>query len=281
LQVNEFYWYHPGLPARIPGSYFARNLVKSKSLLFQLVKRDFQQRYVGSAAGWVWSVIHPLVLWLSYVFIFRALGPPGDFGGLTTSYPLHLFVGMLPWFLFSETVTRASNCVVENANLITKTVFPSEILPVSIFLSSLGSNVLVTVLVAIVAVAIQGHINPALPMVLIYLPIVGLFAVGVAWVAAALQVYLRDTAQVVVVLMTFWFWLTPIFLPESKFSGKLQWVLWWNPMAYVVRAYRLVLLGNHAPSLRDVAAAAGFAVGTFICGGLFFRHMKKGFADVL
>jgi lipopolysaccharide transport system permease protein len=236
---------------------------------------------VGSAAGWVWSVIHPLVLWASYVFIFRAVGPPGDFGGLTTSYPLHLFVGMLPWFLFSETVTRASSCVVENANLITKTVFPSEILPVSIFLSSLASNLLVTVLVAIVAVAIQGHVNPALPMILIYLPIVGLFAIGVGWVAAALQVYLRDTAQVVVVLMTFWFWLTPIFLPESKFPGKLRWVLWWNPMAYVVRAYRLMLLGNHAPALRDMAVALAFAVGTFICGGLFFRHMKKGFADVL
>jgi lipopolysaccharide transport system permease protein len=80
--------------------------------------------------------------------------------------------------------------------------------------------------------------------------------------------------------MTFWFWLTPIFLPEPRYGG-LTWVLWWNPMAYVVRAYRLMLLGHHAPTLRDVAVAAGFAVGTFICGGLFFRQMKKGFADVL
>ncbi len=269
------------MPARIPGSHFARNLVKSKSLLFQLVKRDFQQRYVGSAAGWVWSVIHPLVLWASYVFIFRSMGQPTDFDPDTTNYPLYLFVGMLPWFLFSETVTRASNCVVENANLITKTMFPSEILPVSIFLSSLGSNVLVTVLVAIVATVIQGHVNPALPIVLAYIPVVALFAVGLGWVAAALQVYLRDTAQVVVVLMTFWFWLTPIFLPESRFPGRLHWILWWNPMAYVVRAYRLLLLGHAPPRLQDFAAAAGFAVAAFVCGGLFFRQMKKGFADVL
>ncbi len=236
---------------------------------------------MGSAAGWVWSVIHPLVLWVSYVFIFSAMGQPFHFSQLTENYPLHLFVGMLPWFLFSETVTRASNCIVENANLITKTVFPSEILPVSIFLSSLASNLLVTVLVAIVAIAIQGHVNPALPMILVYLPVVGLFAIGVAWIAAALQVYLRDTAQVVVVLMTFWFWLTPIFLPEAKFVGKMHWVLSWNPMAYVVRAYRLMLLGTQGPGWRDVAIALAFAIGTFICGGLFFRQMKKGFADVL
>jgi len=266
--------------ARIPGSYFARNLVKSKSLLFQLVKRDFQQRYVGSAAGWVWSIIHPLVLWASYVFIFRGMGAT-LVGGLTDNYPLHLFVGMLPWFLFSETVTRASTSIVDNANLITKTMFPSEILPVSIFLSSLGSNVLVTVLVAFVAAAIQGHVNPALPMVLLYWPIVGLLAIGVGWIGAALQVYLRDTAQVVVVMMTFWFWLTPIFLPEAKFSGRLHWILRWNPMAYVVRAYRLMLLGRAAPSLPDIAVAVGFAVSAFVCGGLFFRYLKKGFADVL
>jgi ABC-type polysaccharide/polyol phosphate export permease len=202
-------------------------------------------------------------------------------GALTTNYPLHLFVGMLPWFLFSETVTRASNSIVENANLITKTRFPAEILPVSIFLSSLGSHVLVTVLVAIAAVVIQGHVNPAIAMVLVYVPIVGLFAIGVGWIAAALQVYLRDTAQVVVVLMTFWFWTTPIFLQESRFPRQLRWFLWWNPMAYVVRAYRLMLLGHGAPSFPDVTVAAGFAVATFVCGGLFFRQMKKGFADVL
>ena len=235
---------------------------------------------MGSAAGWVWSVIHPLVLWASYVFIFRGTGAT-LVGGFTSNYPLHLFVGMLPWFLFSETVMRSASSIVEQANLITKTKFPSEILPVSIFLSSLGSNVLVTVLVAIVAAVIQGHVNPAVSMVLLYLPIVGLFAIGIGWIGAALQVYLRDTAQVVVVLMTFWFWLTPIFLPESRFPGRLRWILWWNPMAYVVRAYRLMLLGRGAPSLPDIAVAAGFAVTAFFCGGLFFRHMKKGFADVL
>ena len=169
----------------------------------------------------------------------------------------------------------------EHANLITKTMFPSEILPVSIFLSSLASHVVVTVLVAIAAGVIQGNVNPAIVLLLVYVPIVGLFCIGVGWIAAALQVYLRDTAQVVVVIMTFWFWLTPIFLPAERFPVWARWVLRWNPMAYVVQAYRIMLLGHGPPPLRDVAAAAGFAVVTFVCGGLFFRQMKKGFADVL
>jgi ABC-type polysaccharide/polyol phosphate export permease len=280
LQVNEFCWYHPGVPARIPGSYFARNLVTSKSLLFQLVKRDLQQKYVGSAAGWIWSVIHPLVLLASYVFIFEYCLHRKLIGELTTNYPLYLFAGMLPWLLFSETVLRSAGSIVEHANLITKTLFPSEILPVSIFLSSLASSAVVTVMVAVAAGVILGHVGIGLLLLIVYVPILGLYAVGVGWIAAALQVYLRDTAQVLVAMMTFWFWLTPIFIQEKDFPARVHWVLWWNPMAYVVRAYRLVLLGS-APRLPDVTVAAAFAVVTFICGGLFFRQMKKGFADVL
>jgi len=267
--------------ARIPGSYFARNLIQGKSLLFQLVKRDLQQRYVGSAAGWVWSVIHPLVLWASYVFIFQILQTTKLVGGLTDSFPLNLFVGMLPWLLFSETVQRSANSIVEQANLITKTMFPSEILPVSIFLSSLASNLVVTSLTIVVASFYQGHVNPALAMLLLYVPVIGLFGVGLGWIAAALQVYLRDTAQVVTVLFTFWFWVTPIIVQPDRFSGWKHWVLRLNPMSYVVEAYRVMLLGQSLPRLRDVAVAVGFAVTAFLCGGLFFRQMKKGFADVL
>ena len=59
------------VPGRLPGTLFLRNLVERRSLLFQLVRRDFEQRFVGSAVGWIWGLIHPLVLLLSWVFVFR------------------------------------------------------------------------------------------------------------------------------------------------------------------------------------------------------------------
>ncbi|HEY3840591.1 MAG TPA: ABC transporter permease [Bryobacteraceae bacterium] len=266
------------MPARIPGSYFARNLVTSKSLLFQLVKRDLQQKYVGSAAGWIWSIIHPLVLWASYVFIFQTLSLSS-----IPHYPLILFVGMLPWFLFSDTVIRSSNSIIDHAGLITKTMFPSEILPVSIFLSSLASHLVVTVIATVVGCITLQAVNPALLLLPVWAFIAAFFSIGVSWIAAGLQVYLRDTAQVITVIMTFWFWLTPIFLTEKQFRkwGWGLWVLRWNPMTYFVRAYRTMLLGTGVPSLHDVLIATAFSVTAFVLGGLFFRHMKKGFADVL
>src|SRR3954453_6168344 len=119
---------------RFPGSRFLRNLVSGRTLLIELVKRDFSKRFVGSAAGWVWGLIHPLVQLLAYTFVFQVCLkqelPPGE---VTNNYTLFLFAGFLPWILFQETVLRSATTLIENSNLITKTVFPSEILPVTVF----------------------------------------------------------------------------------------------------------------------------------------------------
>src|SRR6476661_3589301 len=140
---------------RLPGTLFARNLVERRGLIFQLVRRDFQQRFVGSAAGWLWGLIHPLVLLASWSFVFsvclKMKLPPGE---VTQSYPLYLFAGMLPWLLFTDTVQRSSSSLLDHANLITKTVFPAEVVPISVFLSSLINHGMALGL-AITAIAVK------------------------------------------------------------------------------------------------------------------------------
>jgi ABC-type polysaccharide/polyol phosphate export permease len=110
---------------------------------------------------------------------------------------------------------------------------------------------------------------------------IGLLAVGLGWIAASLHVFVRDTAQVLSVIFTFWFWLTPIFIGEESFPKSARFLLKLNPLYYLVRAYRDVLLYATIPSFRDFVIAAIFGAGVFIAGGLFFRYMKRGFADVL
>lgn len=263
-------------PKRIPGSLFARNLIERRTLIVQLVKRDFHQRYVGSSAGWLWSLIHPLVLLASYTFVFDIVMKSGQ-----PHYPLVLFAGMLPWLLFAETVQRSSGSLVEQANLITKTMFPSEIVPIAVFLSLLISHVLTVVLFAVVAGLILGHMNATLLFLPAFVLFLGMYAIGLGWIAAALQVYLRDTAQFVAVIMTFWMWVTPIFLQEKQFPARVRFVIQMNPLAYVVRAYREMLLGQAMPSMADLGWIALFGTVTFVLGGLVFRYLKRGFADVL
>src|SRR5262249_62435842 len=110
---------------------------------------------------------------------------------------------------------------------------------------------------------------------------IGLLAIGVAWVVSSLHVYLRDTAQVLTVVLTLWFWLTPIMITEKQIPEQLRFLVRWNPMSWVVRAYRHRLLSAEWPSFKELAVLTVFSVTVFVLGGLFFRHLKRGFADVL
>ncbi|MGE5647189.1 MAG: ABC transporter permease [Acidobacteriota bacterium] len=265
-----------------PGAHFLRNLVERRNLLFQLVRRDFSQRFVGSAAGWLWGVIHPLVLLASWTFVFqyciRVQLPEGE---ITQNYSLFLFAGFLPWLLFQDTVQRAASSMVEHQNLITKTIFPAEVLPLSIFLSSLVNHLIALVLVLGAIGIWEGHFSPMVLFLPVYMFLLGLFAVGVAWVVSSLHVYLRDTAQAVTVALTFWFWLTPIFISERQFPASLRFLPRLNPLALLVRAYRERLLTARWPNLEELAAIAAWSIAAFVIGGFFFRHLKRGFADVL
>lgn len=266
----------------LPGRHFARNLVARRALLYQLVRRDFEQRFVGSAAGWLWGVVHPLVLLLSWTFVFQVcLRVPLPDGGLTKNYTVFLFCGMLPWLLFQDTVQRCAMSMVDNSSLITKTVFPAEVVPVSIFLSSLIHHV-IAVLLAVGAVAIfLGRISPMLIFLPVYMLLIGLLAVGFGWIFASLNVYLRDTAQVLTVLLTLWFWVTPVMITEQQIPSRLRWLLNLNPLSFAVRAYRERLLSAAWPDVGELLVLTGYSAAVFLLGGLFFRHLKRGFADVL
>ena len=266
---------------RIPGKFFLRNLVGRRSLLFQLVRRDFEQRFVGSIIGWVWALIHPLVLLVCWWFVFsvslKVAVPPGEG---TRNYALFVFAGMLPWLLFSETLQRSASSVVEQANLITKTVFPSELIPVSVFLSAVVSHALALVLLIAVVGLAAHHLSPFVLLLPVFVFSIGLLAVGLGWILGSLHVFLRDTAQLLSVALTFWFWLTPIMIAESLYPPKAHWLLAANPLFYAVQSYRAIVLRGVFP-LRELAILTAFGAAAFILGGLFFRHMKRGFADVL
>jgi lipopolysaccharide transport system permease protein len=267
----------------LPGALFLHQLFHRHDLLWQMARRDFQRRFVGSIGGWLWALLQPLILLLSWTFVFHVclkMQVPPEAN--TSNYTIFLFAGYLPWMLFQETLTRASTALLENTSLITKTLFPSELIPLSVFLSNLFNHALTTA-IALAAIAFfDGGISPMFWLIpFVYLPLLSLFATGLAWIVSAFQVYLRDTAQIITVLLTFWFWITPIFIDVASIPPHLQFLPRWNPLALFVQAWRQSLLSWRPPELSSLLFLAIISLAVFLAGGIIFRQLKKGFADVL
>jgi lipopolysaccharide transport system permease protein len=255
-------------------------LAENRNLLKNLVLRDLKHRYVGSFGGFLWSVVQPVVQLLTYWFAFSVVfdGKPGvDTAGV--SIPVFLFCGILPWFLFTDTVIRSCSVITDNAQLITKTIIPAEILPIAITLSNLVNHA-IGLSVLLVVLAVFETIPLSALGIFLYLPILVLFAQGLGWIVAGLQVFVRDTVQVLQIVVSIWFWLTPVmYLPErlKNYEG----IAMLSPMAVVVTGYRNSLLGQGQPDAATVALAAAISISVFLLGGLIFRQTKPAFADVL
>lgn len=261
---------------------FLQKIYVQRGLIRTFVVRDLKARYIGSFMGLFWSVIHPIVLLVSYTFVFSVIfkhRPLPDTG--TTSFPLFLFCSILPWLFFQETLQRSSTVILENANLVTKTLFPSEILPLTVLLSSLVNHLIGFAILLCIIFFTIGKVSLFILLVPVYFFLLMLFTMGIAWFVSSLNVFVRDVSQVLSVVLTFWFWFTPIFYSMDRFPPKLLFLVQCNPMAHVVVGYRDCLLRMRMPDLGILAIFAVSSVVIFAAGGLFFRKTKREFVDVL
>ena len=285
-----------------------KSLAANKRLLKELIVRDLKARYVGSSMGFFWSVVFPVLNLFVYMFVFNViLRMRWHDAPLPGEVPLIMLTGILVWAAFSETVSRTTNTLVENANLIQKVVFPSEVLPVYLTGSSLV-NMVFGVAVTIVGVFYYGYVNPEpidyealrltlepgepmprpfkLGISLLSLPVLfliqGIFTIGLGYFLATLNLLLRDTYHLVGVFLTVWMFGTPIFYPEDMVvNAGYGWILWLNPMHWLIDSYREAIIYGAWPSLASVGAFAGVAVVTFGLGAAFFRSQKDRFPDLL
>ena len=257
-------------------------LYRHRVLILNFVKRDLLARYKGSAMGVFWSVAHPLVMLLLYTLVFSVILQVrlGAAEG-TQIFALYLFCGMLPWNAFQEGISRSTGVILDHANLIKRTVLPSEILPTYVVLSSL-INELIGLAILLGAVLLITH---TLSVPLLLLPVIMLlqigFTLGLAWMVAAINVFLRDVGQLLGMILTLWLFLTPIFYPPSLIPKSLGWLLLVNPMGWVVEAYRSVILRGAFPAAWPMAALALCSAIVFSVGYALFQRMQGAFADVI
>jgi lipopolysaccharide transport system permease protein len=255
-----------------------RDLWDYRELLYFLFWRDFKVRYKQTLLGGSWAILQPVATMIIFTVFLGRLAKVSSDG---IPYSVFAFSGLLPWQLFSFSLTAASASLVGNTQLLTKVYFPRLVIPVSSVLVGLVDFAIASsVMVVLMA---YHHIVPTVGILL--LPVMVLFAVfaalAVGLILSALNVQYRDVRHTIPFLLQIWMFATPIVYPSSLVPPRWRLLYGLNPMVGVVDGFRWALFGRWTGSGAMVGVSVASTVALFIFGVGYFRRMERNFADLV
>jgi lipopolysaccharide transport system permease protein len=247
--------------------------------------------------GQLWSLANPLALMLIYSLVFGVLfkssPPPGSPSGLDV-FPLWLLCGLLPWIFFSTVVSSSAASLVDNSNLIQKVSFSRIVLPLSTVGAS-AYNWLFEMAVLLIALTIAGgFVLPWIPLLLVVMALLAIFAAGVGMLFSIANVYFRDTQYLLTIVLQLWIYLTPIIYPiervaaasadKGELFGTPVTILGLydlNPMVHFLALFRQVLYDNRWPDGIEWLICLVWALASVGFGMLVFRKNERNLAETL
>ena len=246
------------------------------------IRNDLRSRFARSKLGALWMVLQPLAQVAIYALVLSRI-MAAKLPGIDNryAYVIYLMAGMIAWSLFAEVVTRSLTVFVDSGNLMKKMAFPRVCLPIIIGGSSLVNNLLLLA-TSIGVFLLIGH-PPTLAM--LWLPLlIGVnlaFGLGLGLILGVLNVFVRDVAQVMTVVLQLLFWLTPVVYMPSIIPERLRVILEFNPMLHMVVAFQNVMLYGRAPGLNGLIVMAVASAVLLLFALFLFRRAAPEMVDVL
>ena len=276
---------------------YAGEIWSSRELLQNLTNREVRGKYRRTALGQLWSLANPIAAILIYTFIFsfifRLPAQVGDPSGLN-NYALWLVCGLLPWLFFNRVLTLGTDALVSNAGLIQKVYFPRIVLPLALANATFFTWILEMAVLAIALSLLGSFVLPWVPLVAAFMVVFALFAVGLAMVFSIVNVYFRDLAYLLTIVLQFWFYLTPILYPvelvatqSDKLGGlvgtpvTLLDLYSLNPVLGFIEIFRNLLYDNRLPDMATVLVALGWTIAALGAGLLVYARKEKQLAELL
>lgn len=261
---------------------FLVELFSKRILIIELTKRDFRQKYLGSYLGMLWAFVHPTVYIAIVWFVFQVgfkSQPMGNF-----PFVLWMLCAITPWFFISESLQSATGSILENSFLVKKMVFSLGMLPLIKILSAMLIHLFFIAIIFIMFFA-YGY-PPSLYnlQVFYYLFASIMLLLGFSWLTSSLSLFLKDTGQIVAMLLQFAFWLTPIFWSPKTLSDKTHNLIKLNPLYYIVEGYRESFIYKTWFWEKHYMLTLYFWCFTlffFVLGAVVFRRLRPHFGDVL
>ncbi|MGN0481891.1 MAG: ABC transporter permease [Lachnospiraceae bacterium] len=248
-----------------------------RQMVYSLVRKDLRGRYKGSVLGFLWTFINPLLQLVVYTLVFSVIMKNN-----IDRYYIYLFVVLVPWIFFSSSVTSGSSCILDSKDMVKKIYFPREVMPIACVTGNFVNMLLSFVVIFGVLIFTGWGVDP---VALLCLPVIMvveyILAMGIAMLASALTVYLRDLEYVLGIITMAWMYLTPVMYGPEQVPQQYEKLWSINPMTPIAIAYRDILYYKQVPQFGTLLHAFIVGVVILVLGYIIFRKLQKGFAEEL
>ena len=256
-------------------------LTTHRYLLTTMVRREIGARFAGTSLGGLWSLIQPAILLGLYSMVFSVIYRVGEIEG-GHGFAEFVFCGLWPWLAFQEACLRSVTAITNNANMVKKLQFPSELLVVAVVLASFLVQSVGFLLFLLGLMVWKGtFIGGAGLLLCLPLGLALLLAIGLGMLLACGNVFFRDIEQLATAGFMVWFFLTPILYPASLIPESVGVLFILNPMVAITDAYRAIILSGSLNPSGALAYSLCWAVGLFWFGRYAFARCRGFFADYL
>lgn len=253
-----------------------KELYAYREMIYMLVRRDLRGRYKGSALGFLWAFLNPLLQFIVYAVVFSTVMKVG-----IDQFYIYLFVAFIPWFFLATAIPQGATCIQAQSTMVQKIYFPRMVLPISIVVTAFV-NMLLSELVVFAVLILSGF---GISIYIVALPVVMgiqfIFVMGIVLIVSALTVYFRDLAHILDIVVMAWFYATPIVYPPEWLPERFLFLLYLNPMTGIIDSYRKILYYKCWPDFSMMGLTLISGILATMIGVYVFQKLQRGFAEEL
>ena len=251
-----------------------KEIYQYRHMLKTLVKQDITGRYKGSFFGFLWTLLNPLLMLCVYSVVFQFV-----FRSNIEHYSIYLFICLMPWNAFANTIAVGTTCVSNNASILKKVYFPREILPLAVVISNTIQYFFSAVIIFI-ALLVSGV---GISWTALFLPVIvlaqAIFSLGLIMVLSAGNVYIRDVQYIMIPVMMIWMYACPILYSISMVPERFLKIYRLNPMTLIMEQYQNILYNKQMPDLSSLGVVYLVSIVMLIIGYLTFSKLQRRFAE--
>lgn len=260
---------------------FVKTLYANKRIIMLTTFIEMKKRYAGSVLGAAWIFIYPALLLSMYLFIYQAVFKV-KVTGIDSSFEYSLFVlsGIVPYLGLSEVFNSSTSVMAQNRHLITNVIVPMEIIPMRQVCMALVSQCASLCILMVLMIIAGGKVSIFWLYVPVMLFMEFLFLAGLAYIFAVLGVFLRDLSQLMGIITLFLLFVSPVGYTKEMVPEALRFVLYFNPVYYLVETFREPLLYGALPDMKLMLIYTALCLGLFFIGTVIFKKTLHTISDI-